>query len=258
MKQSLIEPTARYCDTHFHLDLCDNPSEVTKAIEANNLTVFAMTNAPFVFRASLELAQSSRRICVGLGMHPQLIARCADQMSLFRSEASRTQLIGEVGLDYQTESIDDRCLQRRIFGEILAECDADGNKVISIHSRRATSDVIAMIAGVNSTCILHWFSGTMRELDQAEEAGAYFSVNPSMLVTKTGRRLVARMRRDRVLTETDGPYVRVHNRPAGPTDVVSVVEGLADLWGEDREMVSDVIMENLTGALSSGRRNGAG
>ncbi|MBN1360320.1 MAG: TatD family hydrolase, partial [Sedimentisphaerales bacterium] len=193
-----------------------------------------------------------------LGMHPQLVARCADQMSLFRSEASTTQLIGEVGLDYQTQSTDDRSLQRRVFGEILAECHADGNKVISIHSRRAASDVIAMIAGVHSTCILHWFSGTLGELDQAEEAGAYFSVNPSMLVTKTGRRLVARMRRERVLTETDGPYVRVHDRPARPTDVVSVVEGLADLWGEDREMVSDQIMENLTRAISSGRGNGAG
>lgn len=251
MKQSLIDPTARYCDTHFHLDLCDNPSEAAKAIDGDDIVVFAMTNAPFVFQASLDLARSSRKICVGLGMHPQLVSRCKDQMALFRKEALRTQLIGEVGLDYQTRSTEDRNLQRKVFGEILEVCHADGRKVISIHSRRAASDVIAMIDGVHSTSILHWFSGTLGELSQAEEAGVYFSVNPSMLATHTGRRLVARMGRNHVLTETDGPYVRVQSRPARPSDVASVVDGLARIWGGEREQVRAQLMDNCARAMAS-------
>ena len=54
--------------------------------------------------------------------------------------------------------------------------------------------------------ILHWFSGTYKELDQAIADGYFFSVNGAMVRSAKGQALVMRMPRERILTETDGPY----------------------------------------------------
>jgi TatD DNase family protein len=45
-----------------------------------------------------------------------------------------------------------------------------------------------------------------------------------------GRSLVAAMPRERVLTETDGPFCRIAGRPAIPADVELVERGLAGMW----------------------------
>jgi len=206
--QAKIDANSRYCDAHFHLDLCADPSQIVAAIRGGDVMVFAMTNAPFVFDASVSLARASTRIVVGLGMHPQLVAQCLDQMPLFRDRLSKTRIVGEVGLDYQTPNPGERSIQRKVFREVLDACHEHGNKIVSIHSRRAARDVVAMLdTGFHGTAILHWFSGTLRDLHRAEDAGAFFSVNPVMIKSQLGRRLVEAMRQDRVLTETDGPYV---------------------------------------------------
>ena len=71
--------------------------------------------------------------------------------------------------------------------------------------------------------VLHWFSGPRRDLECAIELGCWFSVGPAMLRSRTGRALAALMPRDRVLTESDGPFAQegrdapdaVAGRPGG-------------------------------------------
>lgn len=61
--------------------------------------------------------------------------------------------------------------------------------------------------------MLHWFAAPVAELERAIAKGCWFSVGPAMLVDARGRDLAARMPRDRVVAETDGPYADVHGRP---------------------------------------------
>ena len=77
------------------------------------------------------------------------------------------------------------------------------------------------------------------------EAGCYFSVNPAMLKSDRGRALIMDIPRDRLLTETDGPFVKSHGRPATPTDVQQVVEGLAALWGVEPDEAAGAIIHNF-------------
>lgn len=81
--------------------------------------------------------------------------------------------------------------QAKVFDHILSSCENAGGKILSIHSRRATTQVIGRLLAYPSAGvpILHWFSGSARELDRAIDGNCWFSVNALMLATKKGRSL---------------------------------------------------------------------
>jgi len=84
----------------------------------------------------------------------------------------------------------------------------------------------------NSGEIIKLGDGSVWEVKYAYEY--WFSVGPAMLVDARGRDLVARMPRDRVVSETDGPYADVRGRPLMPWHVESVPKDCARLWGVGR------------------------
>ena len=160
--------------------------------------------------------------------------------------------MGEVGLDYTTSDENLRKAQREVFGSVLELCANAGDKVLTVHSRRAAADVISMI-GTSYPCsaILHWFSGTPRQLEQAMSAGLYFSVNAPMVRSKKGQDLVARMHPDYVLTESDGPFARVSGAPANPSGIADVVSHLADLWGSSYVAAKARVLANFQRAMGT-------
>jgi Tat protein secretion system quality control protein TatD with DNase activity len=83
----------------------------------------------------------------------------------------------------------------------------------------------------------------------AIELGCWFSVGPVMLASEKGRKLVAEMPRDRILTETDGPFATLGGQPAFPWDVDQAVGALAEVWATDKGSVERMINENLKRAL---------
>ena len=118
---------------------------------------------------------------------------------------------------------------------------------MSIHSRRAASAVLDRIEAfpLAGTPILHWFSGSNKDLDRAIESGCWFSVGPAMLAGERGRRLTSRMPRERILTESDGPFARVDGVSLNPWDVGLAERALAEVWDVSKEKVSDVLRSNL-------------
>lgn len=95
------------------------------------------------------------------------------------------------------------------------------------------------------TPVMHWFSGSPRELTRAVELGCWFSVGPAMLAGEKGRALAGSMPRDRVLTETDGPFAKVEGQSAFPWDASIAVAGLAELWDLPEKEVEQMLRENL-------------
>ena len=66
-----------------------------------------------------------------------------------------------------------------------------------------------------------------------------------MLLGDKGRQLVLRMPRDRVLTESDGPFAQIDGRSAWPWDVARAAESLAELWSEPIDAVDRQLCANL-------------
>jgi TatD DNase family protein len=124
-----------------------------------------------------------------------------------------------------------------VFKQILNVCEKAGGKVLSIHSRRAASEVLGCLE-TSQGCgipILHWFTGSKAELETAKRLDCWFSVGPPLLQTPTGIQRVSSMPRERVLLETDGPFGRVNDQALRPTAVRRAVGMLAEIWGVAEE-----------------------
>jgi len=241
---------SRLVDCHFHLDLFENPVKTITEINASGVEVITVTNAPSVFKASQKLVSGSKYIHVALGLHPQLVETRAQELAIMWKLMKETRFIGEIGLDYTTSNEHENKLQRKVFGEILEHCALAGNKILTVHSRRASSDVISMI-GPNfpGSVILHWFSGSLRDLNRAIKYGMYISINIAMVRSKKGQNLIKCMDPDLVLTETDGPFVRVGEVPAVPADVIKIIQFLSTIWSCDIEEVKTRIYDNYVKAI---------
>jgi len=233
-------------DAHCHIDLYHDPKAVVAQAEALGIRTIAVTNAPSVFPFTRDITAQCRYVRPAAGLHPELVYSHGHELALLWPLLEETRYVGEVGLDYVTTDSKIRSRQREVFASIVERCAALGNKILTIHSRRSVADVIATVGPTfRGKAILHWFSGTVRQLEQAAAAGLYFSVNPSMLSSKSGRTLAASMPRERVLTETDGPFVKLGARPTTPPDTALVVQALAELWRMEPAQARDVVATNL-------------
>ena len=237
--------TVELVDTHCHVDLFPSPATIVLEAETAKVHVIAVTNAPSVFFHSRNLCEGSAFVHAAVGLHPELVHSHEGELAKMWTYLDETRFVGEVGLDYVTTDLDLRRRQREVFSAIVAQCSERGGKVLTIHSRRAASDVLSVLStGFQGSAILHWFSGTRRELERGLDAGCYFSVNPQMVLSKSGQSLIAAMPRDRVLTETDSPFVSAPKRPVGPHGVIDAVRGLAKLWHVGQEEAAAVVLSN--------------
>lgn len=222
----------RLIDAHCHLDLYPDPAAVLATIEQRGIYTIAVTNAPVVFPACQALVSTSRFVRPALGLHPELAHEREQELPRLLALLSQTRYVGEVGLDYVTTEGADRAAQRRVFAAIVQGCALAGGKILTVHSRRAVPDVLAALGDrFPGQVILHWFTGSARQAERAAAQGCYFSVNPAMVTSPNWDRLIATVSRERILTETDGPFVHTHGHPAQPADVVSVTVALAKQWG---------------------------
>ena len=169
-------------DTHFHLDLQNNRTATICEIEENQIYTIAVTNLPDFYRK--EAAEiKSKYIRISLGFHPELICQNRKQIPLMWELLPEGRYIGEVGLDFVDKSHDED--QEIFFKELVERCRYDSKKIFTIHSRRAVDKVLDILGdNYRFKAILHWFSGSRRELEMAIERGCFFSVNGAMIKSK--------------------------------------------------------------------------
>jgi TatD DNase family protein len=234
-------------DLHCHLDLYPDPHLVAQGCISRDLYILSVTNTPSAWPGTSSLAQGSNRIRTALGLHPQLAHQRKSELHLFDRYLAETRYVGEVGLDGTPEYRRHWADQLKVFTRILHASQEAGGRILSIHSRRAATAVLDVLEGHPNAGIpvLHWFSGTLREMARAAALGCWFSVGPSALGGEKGRALVKRMPRDRVLTESDGPFAQVDGRAALPWDVDRATSELAGIWEVSEFEVRGQLLRNL-------------
>ena len=246
-------------DFHVHLDLYPRPHATARECIARNLYILSVTTTPTAWAGTAALTKGATRIRTALGLHPQIAHERKAELSLFEEMLPQVRYVGEIGLDGGREYRRHWPDQQRVFTRILELCEAAGGRIMTLHSRRAATEVLDGLSTYPDagTPILHWFSGTQRELTRAVDMGCWFSVGPAMLYGEKGRQLVLRMPRDRVLTESDGPFAQIDGRSAWPWDVARAGKSLAELWSEPIEEVDRQLCANLERlSLSCSERSG--
>jgi len=245
-----------YVDFHAHLDLYPDLAGAIAACDRKRVATLAVTTTPKAFEKNVELSANSEFVRGALGLHPQLVADRHLEIDLFEKLLPRTRYVGEIGLDRGPAHYRSFELQQSVFGRILRACAQQGDKILSLHSVRATKPVLDMLdehlppdrAGV----VLHWFTGSKADVRRAVDRGCYFSVNEGMLASATGERVMREIPINRVLTETDGPFLSRGDEPIEPGEVVCAVEMVAALVGMPFEHVRMQILSNLQRLLQTG------
>lgn len=246
--------TVGLVDFHCHLDLYPDHAVAVRDAEAAGVFTLAVTTTPRAWPRNHELAQRTKHVRAALGLHPQLVAERENEIELWDRHLSETRYVGEVGLDAGPRFFKSLDAQKRVFQHVLQRCAQAGDKIITVHSIRSAKAVLDLVEAHlppdRGGIVLHWFTGTKSEAKRAVELGCYFSINAGMLDNVRHTAMVQAIPLDRLLTETDGPFTRVGERPSQPADVAVVVGALGHLHGLPVAEVASVIRDNLRTLLA--------
>lgn len=243
-------------DTHAHLDACaDAAGALRRSREAGVERVVTVGTGIDSCRASLQLADNEQGVFAALGIHPHQAGGAeAERLDELRGllDHERAVAVGETGLDFYRDYAP-HDLQRVLFERQLALADEVGKAVV-IHSRDADEATVSALEGFAGTVILHCFSSP-ELLPIALDRYYYVSFAGNVTYPKAEALRVAAVQvpADRILAETDSPYLSPQprrGRPNEPANIVHTVAVLAESRGADREELAAQIDRNADAAFS--------
>lgn len=239
----------RWVDFHCHLDLYEDHEALIAECDRERVATLAVTTTPRAWTRNRELAAEAQHVRVALGLHPQLVAEREAELAIFERHLPLARYVGEVGLDAGPGFYASFAAQERVFERILQLCAEQGGKVLTVHSVRAVTKVLGHLERAlppdRARVVLHWFTGTAAEARRAAAFGCYFSINSEMLRSPRHRALIGALPADRLLSETDGPFVSRCGLPVRPRDVAHTVAELGRLRSEPEDMMARRIVANL-------------
>jgi len=255
--QALASPPI--VDTHAHLD--------DPAFDVDRDTVFDASRAagvrhflnigyaPERWESSRALQERHPDVAFALGLHPQL----ADQydMSLRQNLQRSVELlnpvaIGETGFDF-SRAAPSFASQERAFRGQLEIAAAYGLPTI-IHQREASDALTTELErwpGL-APIVLHSFDGSQRLADWARERGCFVGIGglATRRSSESLRETLTRMKTDRLLLETDSPYLAPPgstSRRNDPTNLPRIAAVLASLWNVSGEELCWLTSMNAAG-----------
>jgi TatD DNase family protein len=243
-------------DTHAHLDggTDEVGTVVHRAKDAGVTRIVAVGSGVESSRATLRLAHEHDGVYAALGIHPhQAGAEDASRLAELRDLLGDTRAVavGETGLDfYRDYAAHDAQLE--LFERQLALAEELGKPVV-VHTRAADEETARALERFGGTVVLHCFSSPGL-LPVALERGYYVSFAGNVTYPKAAdlRAAAAAVPADRILAETDSPYLApqpVRGRENEPANVVHTLTTLAEARGEDPDVLEAQIDANATAAF---------
>jgi TatD DNase family protein len=241
-------------DTHAHLDaLEDSPGDaIARAREAGVTRIVSVGTSAESWRATLAIAEQYDGVFAALGIHPH--EATAGDVDALRAALAHPKAVavGETGLDFYRDHAP-RDTQQRVFDAQLQLANDLGKPVV-IHTRAADDATLATLANHEGTVVLHCFSSPSL-LEPALEHGWYvsFAGNVTYKNAHDLRSAAFAVPAERLLVETDSPYlapVPRRGRPNEPANVVHTVAALANARNEDADELAAQIDANATRCFS--------
>ena len=236
--------TIRLADTHAHLDLPeilpDREEVLNRAREAG---VALIINVGIGLENSRQVVATARKypgIRAAIGIHPHAAASLKDGDLQALTPLAADPLVvavGEIGLDfYRRRSPEEE--QKHWFRQQL-EWAYGLKKIVVIHTREATAATSKILQDMRSHLrggVMHCFSGSLEEAQSFLDLGFYLSFAGPLTYpqAKALREVVKKLPLDRILVETDCPYLPPQpwrGKRNEPAYVAATARQLAELKG---------------------------
>lgn len=251
-------------DSHCHLDfphLSDQLDDVlARAKNAGVETLLTICTRVRKFEQVLAIAEANDNIFCSVGTHPHNADEERDialQEIVTLAQHPKVVAIGEAGLDYHYDNAP-RDDQEKGFRTHIAAARETGLPLV-IHTRDADEDTARILSeemdkGV-FTAVLHCFTAGQELAIKGVELGFYVSFSGVLTFKKSDalREIAAILPMDRVLVETDAPYLSpepVRGRKNEPANVVHTAAKLAEVKGVSTDEIARVTTENFFALFS--------
>jgi TatD DNase family protein len=243
-------------DTHTHLNAEQfDPDRDAVFARAQSAGVARLIEIGYDFatsHAAIALAEQYSQIAAVVGIQPNHATDLPDGWLDQIAELARhprVVAIGEIGLDYHWNTAP-AAVQEQVFRAQLALA-RDLKLPVVIHSRDAQDDTIRILRDVarGQPGIMHSFSGDWAYAEACLEVGFLLSFSGPVTFTKAValHEVAKRAPANRILTETDSPYLAPHPRRGTrnePANVRLVAEQIARLRGISLEAIAAIAWEN--------------
>jgi len=246
-------------DSHCHLDFPDFAEEreaiVARALDAGIGRMVTISTRVKKFSQVLEIAETFDPVYCSVGTHPHNADEELDVSGddLVRLSSHRKVVaIGEAGLDYHYDKAP-REAQAQGFRTHIAAARITGLPLV-IHAREADADMAAILEEETGKgafpFILHCFSSGRSLAETGVALGGYVSFS-GILTFKNStelRAIAADVPRDRLLVETDAPYlapIPFRGKRNEPSFVVQTAKVLAETIGVSEAEIAEITTDNF-------------
>jgi TatD DNase family protein len=240
-------------DTHCHIHSQDyslDPDEVIlRAQDVGVMSMVCIGTTALDSEKAVEFASSRDGLYASIGLHPHDAKLGEDDFEILASLMSEEKVVavGECGLDYFYENSSKIDQERALRYQI--ELALSFQKPIVFHVREAFADfwpIFDSYSGIKG--VVHSFTGTREEMEQAIERGLYIGINGIMTFTKNSSQLetTKAIPLERLLLETDSPYL-TPNPKRGTINEPANVELVAEFLSRLREVSVTTLSEATTG-----------
>lgn len=256
-------------DNHCHLDISDGswlePGEALSLAASVGVPRIVQIGCDLPGAAwAVEAATTYDALVAGVALHPNeaplldVRGELDDALATIErlaTSSDRVRAVGETGLDYFRTGEEGRAAQHESFRAHI-EMAIRHDKALVIHDRDAHEDVLAVLGevGFPDRWVMHCFSGDAEFARRCLDRGAYLSFAGTVTFKNAQpvRDALALAPRDRILVETDAPYLTPtpwRGRPNASYLVPTTVRAMADTRGEDLESLCRAIDANTERAF---------
>lgn len=233
-------------DVHCHLEQRDydkDRDEIIQKCKKELKAVITSCAHPENFDLTMKLIENYKNFVFGaFSIHPIYVKEFPSEkrekyFNLLRDNKDKITAIGETGLDYYWIKEDKwKEEQKKLFVEMIS-LSKELNKPLVIHARESYEDCINILEKEGAKRVdLHMFGGR-KLLDRVIENNWFISMNAIVLKSKNYKKIIRDMPLDRIMLETDAPWLAPDGGRNTPLTIKRVAEKIAEIKKIDFEKV---------------------
>jgi TatD DNase family protein len=245
----------KYFDIHSHINFPDydaDREEVVKRLEETDTNTIVVGTDLETSKQAVWLADKYPRIYASIGVHPVDNPARSFEKEAFAELAKNPKVVavGECGMDfYHADKTADHERQKKLFIDQV-EFALEQDKPLMIHARNAYEEILQILEPMKSDKLrgdVHFFAGDLALAKRFWDIGFTTSFTGVITFVRDYDEVIKNAPLEMLMSETDAPFATPaphRGKRNEPVYVSEVVKKIAEIRGEDLEVVREALVTN--------------